>query len=312
MPTVTVVVPVHNRAATVGRAVRSILSQTFQNFEIVVVDDGSNDGSAVAAQAIGDPRILVVRHERNRGASAARNTGIRSGSAPFVAFLDSDDEAFPTRLEKQLSVFEHASDRVGLVYSGAERVLEDGEIVRDIPIDRFDLPRVLLTTNVIGGTSVGMARRRVLDAIGGFDEQLQYTEERDLWLRISQRADVRCVPEPLVRIAQQTRQGRLSWNVEAVSRGREMFCRKHRDALIDHGLLHIYLRESGWWEQRYAQNLREARRLYRASLVARPYTPIAYFLLLSACMPVSWLDSVARFKHQIARWFSPVLMAHKS
>jgi glycosyltransferase involved in cell wall biosynthesis len=306
MPAITVVIPVHNRAGTVGRAIRSILSQTFQNFEIVIVDDGSSDGSAMAAQAIGDPRIVIVRHERNLGASAARNSGIRAGSAPFVAFLDSDDEAFPARLERQLSVFERSGERVGLVYCGAERVLEGGEIIRDIPTNRSDLARVLLTTNVIGGTSVGMVRRCVLDAIGGFDEQLQYTEERDLWLRISQNADVRCIPEVLVRIAQQTRQGRLSWNVEAVSRGREMFCRKHRNALIDHGLLHIYLRESGWWEQRYAQNLREARRFYRASLVARPYALTAYFLLLSACMPLSWLDSVARFKHQIARWFSPV------
>ena len=86
---------------------------------------------------------MLVRHQRNLGASPARNSGICAGSAPFVAFLDSDDEWFPTRLEKMLSVF-GANDKVGLVYSGAERVLADGTVIKEFPADRRDFDRVLL------------------------------------------------------------------------------------------------------------------------------------------------------------------------
>src|SRR3954471_13927034 len=97
-PRVSVVIPAHNRAATLGRAVESVLSQTRQDFEIAIVDDASTDGTVAAIAAMHDDRIRLIRHDRNRGACAARNTGIRAGSAPFVAFLDSDDEWLPHKL----------------------------------------------------------------------------------------------------------------------------------------------------------------------------------------------------------------------
>ncbi len=91
-----------------------------------------------------DPRITLIRHERNRGGGAARNTGYRAGSAPFVAFLDSDDEWLPTKLERQLEVFERSSDdRLGLVYTGADRIFPDGSCEAVHPAARADLARTL-------------------------------------------------------------------------------------------------------------------------------------------------------------------------
>jgi O-antigen biosynthesis protein len=301
-PKVTVVIPAYNRAAVVGRAIQSVFAQTCQDFEIMVVDDGSTDGTVAAVTAINDPRVVLVRHERNLGAGPARNTGIRAGTAPYVAFLDSDDEWLPTRLEKLLSVFERSGDRVGMVYTGAERVGADGTVITDIPEDRDDLSRVLLTSNVVGGTSVAMVRRDVLEAVGPFDESLRYTEELDLWLRISQRFAIRYIPEVLVRISQQTLRGRLSGDLAAVSHGREMFCRKHRQALIRHGVLHLFLRESGWVQQRGARNLSEARRFYLKSITACPFAPLTYALFLIACFPLAWQDAAARIKYEIQSW----------
>ena len=100
-----------NRAAPVRRAIESVLAQTCQDFEIIVVDDGSTDGTAAAVETFADRRITLIRHEQNRGGSAARNTGIRASSAAYVAFLDSDDEWLPTKLERQLEVFERSDDR---------------------------------------------------------------------------------------------------------------------------------------------------------------------------------------------------------
>src|SRR5262245_39993346 len=99
-PKVAVVIPVFNRPEGVARAIRSVLTQTFQDFELVVVDDGSTDRTTDAVAAIRDHRIRLVRHERNCGGGATRNTGIRASTAPFVAFLDSDDEWMPTKLER--------------------------------------------------------------------------------------------------------------------------------------------------------------------------------------------------------------------
>jgi glycosyltransferase involved in cell wall biosynthesis len=306
---VSVVIPVQNRPVAVRRAIDSVLAQTCQDFEIIVVDDGSTDDTASSVEAIGDPRIVLVRHDRNRGASPARNSGIWAGRAPFVAFLDSDDEWFPTRLEKMLNVFESASDRVGLVYTGAERILDDGTVVKQIPRERDDLDRVLLIDNVIGGTSVAMVRRDVLEAIGGFDETLRYTEERDLWLRIAERSLVRCIPEVLVRIPQPTDRPRLSLNTEAVSDGREMFCRKHREKLVMHRLLHLHLRDTGLWEQRYARNFPRARKCYAQSIAASPFSPITYLLLTITCLPQSWQDLAARCSRLFTSWLRSVVAA---
>src|SRR5688572_14374271 len=90
-PKVTVVIPVYNRAQAVRRAIASVLAQTFQDFEIVVVDDGSTDDSVRSVESFDDPRIRMIRHEGNLGGSVARNTGITAAVAPYVAFLDSDD-----------------------------------------------------------------------------------------------------------------------------------------------------------------------------------------------------------------------------
>jgi cellulose synthase/poly-beta-1,6-N-acetylglucosamine synthase-like glycosyltransferase len=311
---VSVVIPVQNRPVVVRHAIDSVLAQTCQDFEIIVVDDGSTDNTAAAVEAIDDPRIVLVKHERNRGASSARNSGIWAGRAPFVAFLDSDDEWFPTRLEKMLQVFESSSDRVGMVYTGAERILDDGTRLKEIPTERNDLDRMLLIDNVIGGTSVAMVRRSVLDAIGGFDETLRYTEERDLWLRIAERSLVRCIPEVLVRIPQPTDRPRLSLHTESVSVGREMFCRKHRDKLVKHGSLHLHLRDTGLWEQRYARNFRRARRCYVESISAWPFSPLTYLLLASACLPQSCQDITARCSRQLKTWLQPAvsaLLAHR-
>src|SRR5262245_51722410 len=132
-PKVTVVIPVFNRAQAVQRAVASVLAQTCQDFEIIVVDDGSTDSTPAVVAALSDPRLTLIRHERNRGGSAARNTGYRAGSAPFVAFLDSDDEWLPTKLERQLEVFDNADDTLGLVYTDATWMWPDGTETRHAP-----------------------------------------------------------------------------------------------------------------------------------------------------------------------------------
>jgi glycosyltransferase involved in cell wall biosynthesis len=302
-PTVSVVIPVFNRAAAVCRAIDSVLAQTCQDFEIIVVDDGSTDGTVEAVGRYADGRITLVRHDRNRGGSAARNTAIHAGSAPFVAFLDSDDEWLPTKLERQLEVFRRSGSQLGLVYSGFERILEDGSLATHLPSYRGDLSRRLLTRNVVGGTSNGMVRRQVFGAVGGFDEALPSAQDVDLWLRICQRFQADFVPEILARIWQRNEGDRITANVASLLQGRALFCQKHRESLVRNGRLHVWLRQTGWVHHRYAGDCRMARSAYISSIRAQPVAPFTYILLLLACLPLSWLHVLARGKHQLAELF---------
>ena len=112
-PKVSVIIPTYNRAHLVGRAIRSVLNQTYQDFEIIVVDDGSTDNTEEVVKSFNDPRIRYIRHEKNRGGSAACNTGIRAARGEYIAFQDSDDEWLPEKLEKQMQVFENTPTGVG-------------------------------------------------------------------------------------------------------------------------------------------------------------------------------------------------------
>jgi glycosyltransferase involved in cell wall biosynthesis len=314
-PRVSVVIPVFNRPGAVRRAIQSVLTQTVHDVEILVVDDASTDDTPAAVLAFEDPRIRLVRHDRKCGGSAARNTGIRASSAPYVAFLDSDDQWLPAKLERQLEVFERSSERLALVYTGAEWVFGDGSVSYRIPRPQIDLARALLTENVIGETSLGIVRRSALDAIGGFDESLPSCQDMDLWLRICERFQADVVPEALVRVTKGNDGGRISTNVASATRGRALFCQKHREKLIRHGVLHLYLRKSGWWQQRRVRDSRFARRFYLESLEANPVAPFTYVLFMATYVPMPCLDIMARCKHLVARLlgFGPeTYLAHNS
>lgn len=110
-PAVSVVIPTYDRAAVLPRAIDSVLGQTVEDLELLVVDDGSTDRAPDVVAGYADDRVRCLRHEQNRGASAARNSGIEAASGDYVAFLDSDDEWLAGKLETQLAVLEAASCR---------------------------------------------------------------------------------------------------------------------------------------------------------------------------------------------------------
>jgi len=197
-PAVSVIIPTYNRAHLVGRAIRSVLNQTYQDFEIIVVDDGSTDNTEEVVKSFNDPRIRYIRHEKNRGGSAARNTGIRAARGEYIAFLDSDDEWLPTKLEKQIELLETAP-AIGAVYSGYVVIQEGRPLELYRPKRAGNLYPDLLIYNFTGPCSTYVIRRECLKAVGYFDVNLPSHQDYDLWIRISKRYSIGYVPDILVR-----------------------------------------------------------------------------------------------------------------
>jgi glycosyltransferase involved in cell wall biosynthesis len=184
-PLVSVVIPTHNRAHLLGRAVNSVLRQTFVDFELIVVDDASADDTASVIGSLHDQRIKYTRHELNLGAPAARNTGILSAQGDYIGLLDDDDEWYPEKLEKQVLKFSKVSEAAGLIYSGYEVRDSDGCLLRTyLPEARGDVHlRLLLGTTI--GSPTPLIRKACFQKAGLFDESLKSCQDWDMWKRIS-------------------------------------------------------------------------------------------------------------------------------
>jgi len=202
-PAVSVILPTYQRASLVGRAIRSVLAQTYADFELLVVDDGSTDATAAAVAQCADPRVRYLRLERNRGAGAARNAGVARSTGRVLAFQDSDDEWLPTKLESHLRALSLCGEAVGVVYSDMERIWRDGRVEYHRSPDI--VPGVLIAPatrfyQVCGiGIQSAVIRRECLQAVGGFNEAFPALEDLELFIRLSQRYGFQHLERPLVR-----------------------------------------------------------------------------------------------------------------
>ena len=199
MPSVSVIIPTHNRRDYVREAIASVVAQTYQDFELIVVDDGSDDdtGTLVAEFSPVCPSLRYVC-QANRGVSVARNTGVALSSGHYLAFLDSDDVWQPSKLERQLAFF-GAHPRASICQT-EEIWLRRGVRVnphakhRKTGGDIFarSLERCLVSPSAV------MLRRSLFDRVGGFDPCLPACEDYDLWLRIGATQPIHLLDTPLV------------------------------------------------------------------------------------------------------------------
>lgn len=203
-PLVSVVIPTFNRAATIVRAVASVLQQTYRPIEVIVVDDGSTDGTAEVLKAYGSA-IVYVR-QNNAGPAAARNRGIRASQGDMVAFLDSDDMWRATKLERQVAVLERAGPAAPCCLCDTLMKTPDGREQNSFTIARLWMkepeglwlnPAAVLATRFVLFCQAALVRRAALLDCKGFDEQLWLMEDHDLALRLALRGPWAFVREPL-------------------------------------------------------------------------------------------------------------------
>jgi glycosyltransferase involved in cell wall biosynthesis len=194
-PLVTVLIGAYNNAGTLPRAMRSILDQTVRDLELIVVDDGSTDGTPEIASAVDDPRVRYLPLE-HRGISRSLNAGLRAARAPVVAIQDADDYSEPRRLERQLALLDAEPD-VAVV--GVRMREEDGVGRPLAPRTSFvagDVRQALMRFNPIPNSAAAMRRDLALD-LGGYDPRYRYAMDYDLWLRMAERWRVVTLDEPL-------------------------------------------------------------------------------------------------------------------
>jgi glycosyltransferase involved in cell wall biosynthesis len=277
MPKVTVIIPAYNAMTYLPHTVDSVFWQTFNDWELLIINDGSSDNIVEWAAQIENSRVKLIS-QLNQGVSTARNTGITQAQGEYIAFLDADDLWQPTKLEKQLRRFQEYSE-AGLVYTWTKLINRQGKPINRILASSLEgnVWEKILVANMIGNGSAAMVRRSCLDTIGGFDPNLSSAADRDLWIRIASKYSFAVVKEPLTLWRQHS---------DSMSKQRQAMLEDLRRAIeknfatVPLGLLHlrnqsycqINLRQA--WNSVDAKNLREAKEFQRQAYLH--YPPIGY------------------------------------
>lgn len=204
-PRVSVCIPVYNGAEFIAQAIESVLAQSFMDFELVILDNASIDGTLDVASRFADPRIRVERNQATTGAGANWNRALRAARGEFVKLVSADDYLYEQCLERQLEGFVAGGENVVLVTSPRDIVDESGRRLMTRGLSRFGLVRgsdarrrvVRSGTNPLGETASALMRASAVERVGGFDESDPYTIDVDYWMRLLETGDLFVVDGPL-------------------------------------------------------------------------------------------------------------------
>lgn len=195
---VSIILPVFNRAHLVAEAIKSVLIQSFQSFELIIIDDGSTDATVEVINTFDDSRIILLR-QKNCGRSVARNRGLAIARGRYIAFLDSDDVYLESKLELQVAYMDKHPD-FGMIYTSAHCIDSKGNLLDEQPYLAQDEGNIYKQVAFFQPLTITlptvMLRREVLDDVGGFDEAMERFEDTDLWRRIAKRYLVGAINVP--------------------------------------------------------------------------------------------------------------------
>lgn len=223
-------IPTHNRPQQVKEAVQSVLDQTYQDFEIIVVDDGLEQRAKGVIASFDNERIRYIQHKRNRGGGAARNTGIKSARGEWIAFLDDDDKWVPKKLEVQMEALKDVPDDVGFCFSAVLKKMENANQRTYIKPAGLHNYHLLSLTRFKGFlTSTLLVYKKVFDQVGGFDESLPSNQEAELIIRITKKWRGVGINDPLVTQNVRANHNSIGSSLKRRIAGRETVLEKHRE-----------------------------------------------------------------------------------
>ena len=230
-PYVSVILPTFNRAQTLLRAVGSVLNQTFEDFELIVIDDGSTDETPALIGSLTDRRLIYIQRSSNSGVSAARNSAIRASRGRLIAFQDSDDEWEPQKLERQIERMEACDPHLGVVYApfiqhnqtSISLFPKPGELVDG------DIHTNLLYRNLVSA-QLAVVKRECFERVGLFDESLFCLVDWELWLRVSRAYHFAYVNQPLAQVYFTSNS--ISSHKNSLAQALEKIIQKHRNDFL--------------------------------------------------------------------------------
>lgn len=202
---VSIIIPTYNRAHLIVRAIKSVLNQTYQDFELIIVDDGSTDNTEDIIRQFQekDKRIRYIKHDKNKGGSAARNTGVKNSVGKYIAFQDSDDEWLPHKLERQIEIIENTTPQVGIVYSDMLRIFNKNIKYFYSPIimpkDKIVYKKALDYGVANIGVGTALIKKICFSKVGIFDEKFPRLIDLEFFIRLSKYYYFYHIKEPLVK-----------------------------------------------------------------------------------------------------------------
>jgi len=221
MPKVSVIIPTHNRAEFLRSAITSVLNQTLQDFEIVIIDDASKDHTQEVIANFNDARIKAIHNQFSKGDAGTRNIGVINSNGEYIAFLDDDDEWLPEKLKIQTCLLDNSPPEVGGFCTHSYIIeTESGRVSSVFNPERSDLTK----ENFIRTSSI-LLRRECFEQCGLFDESMPTSSDYDMWIRISKKFSFEIIKTPLVRY--RINENSLTFNYDKMVIGREILFEKH-------------------------------------------------------------------------------------
>ena len=269
-PSVTVVIPTRDRAEILQRTLGGALAQEGVDHDVIVVDDGSRDGTAARVEGLGDPRVRVLRHEESRGVAAARNAGIREARGEWLAFLDDDDLWAPDKLRTQIDGAR--STGAAVAYAAVAVVDEHLDVIEVLHgPDPTDVREELITGCVIpAGCSNVVATAEIVRQVDGFDPNLHQFADWDMWLRLTAIGEAAVCKQPLVAYVQHSGSMMLANDFHDLVVEFEYIADKHRGLSAERGIEFDrggLERWMAWGESRSGRRIPATRRYLRAALM---------------------------------------------
>jgi glycosyltransferase involved in cell wall biosynthesis len=278
-PMVSVVMPVYNGSATIGRALNSVFGQTFKDVEVIVVDDGSTDNLAGVLAAFGDHRVQLIRHSSNKGEPAARNTGIRASRGRYIAFLDCDDEWLDDKLRQQIELLESLPVEIAVSATGhyLERKKPARREARPLKSES-DWRRAMLGGCHIGPGTCAVFRAGVFEQVGLLNETLRRFADWDWMLRYTARAKIASIAEPLAIV----HVGDSRASIEVVDRMMARLQQCHEPVLSSESADHLAIFRSAVQYERASARFHHGRYLQGAAwltraIILRPARGLAFY-----------------------------------
>lgn len=262
IPTVSVIIPAYNRAHVVGQAIKSVLQQTYQDFEIIVVDDASTDNTHDVVKGFGDSRIHYLRHVQNYGAPRARNSGAEAAQGNYLAFLDSDDLWYPEFLERQLGLLSALPSTVGMSCCNMMQKVGDRYRVVGPGMRSLTFDENLIHADGICASSF-VIRKDAFQSIEGFDVKFSSFQDFDFLLRMTSKYQIVSIGDALFeyRLGDDS----ISRNMASKAKGFERIISIYKHDILRLGLMHRYLFRLGQYYV-LSENLATGRRCWIRAL----------------------------------------------